>query len=59
MSQPGKETEVPGDGNRSCRTLAYPNQPNLLTPGDATARLREVGTARHVMDEASSAQTIE
>jgi hypothetical protein len=39
--------------------LAYPKQPILLTLGDATARLREVGTARHVMDEAPSAQTIE
>jgi hypothetical protein len=54
-----KETQVPSAGNRSCRTLAYRKQPNLLTPGDATARLRKVGTTRHVMDEASAAQTIE
>jgi hypothetical protein len=54
-----KERQVPREGNHFCRTLAYPRQPNLLTPGDATARLREVGTARHVMDEASAAQPIE
>jgi hypothetical protein len=52
-------TRVPVDGNRFCRTLAYPRRPNLLTPGCPPARLREVGTARHVMDEALAAQTIE
>jgi hypothetical protein len=51
--------EVPRNGNRFCRTLAYPKQPILLTPVNATARLLEVGTARHVMDEAPSAHTIE
>ena len=30
-----------------------------LTPGGAPARLRDVGNARHVMDEALAAQTIE
>jgi hypothetical protein len=62
ISKPGatsRKTPVPGDGNRFCRTLAYPRRPNLLTPAGPPARLREVGTARHVMDEASSAQTIE
>jgi len=54
-----KETQVPSDGNHFCRTLAYAGGPILLTPGDATARLREVGTARYVMDEASAAQPIE
>ena len=54
-----KETQVPRDGNHFCRTLAYPNPLNLLTPGGATARLREVGITRDVMDEASSAQTID
>jgi hypothetical protein len=54
-----RKTRVPDDGNRFCRTLAYPRRPNLLTPGCPPARLRDVGTARHVMDEALAAQTIE
>jgi hypothetical protein len=35
------------------------NRLKWLTPGGAPARLRDVGNARHVMDEALAAQTIE
>jgi hypothetical protein len=46
---------VPEAGNG----LPPSNQLKWLTPGGAPARLRDVGNASHVMDEASTAQTIE
>jgi hypothetical protein len=46
---------VPAAGNGE----PSPIQLKWLTPGGAPAKLRDVGNARHVMDEALAAQTIE
>jgi hypothetical protein len=42
-----------GNGERHSTSVVW------LTPAGAPARLRDVGNARHVMDEALAAQTIE